>query len=358
MIYVVKQRSEFPIHQQFMILDSQQPEAIQQYLVRRGWISDNETVVSVDKPGEGNMNYTLRVRTGKLDNGQGGRSLIVKQSRGYVEKYPGIAAPAERAMIEGKFYRKTQLVPALHACQPDLLDLDPDHNILVMEDLGEASDFTNLYQPGITLTNDELNALIQYASILHNQFRQATPDPVFANAAMRALNHEHIFRYPFMVDNGFDLDTIQPGLQAAAMTYKQNETLKNTITQLGTVYLGETHRGADPTLLHGDYYPGSWLRTESGVKVIDPEFCFFGPAEFDLGVMIAHLHLSEQPANILEAVQTQYDRPDGFDEHLLRQFTGIEIMRRLIGLAQLPLSLSLEKKVELLAMAQKLLNTL
>ncbi len=324
--------------------------------MRRGWICENEPVVAVEKPGEGNMNYTLRVRTGKLDNGQGGRSVIMKQSRGYVEKYPSITAPADRAMMEGQFYRKTQSIPALHACQPDLLDLDPDHNILVMEDLGAASDFTNLYQPGISLRDDELTALIHYASTLHNQFRQATPDPAFANAAMRALNHEHIFRYPFMVDNGFDLDTVQAGLQAAAMPFKQNETQKNTIAQLGTVYLGETQRGAAPTLLHGDFYPGSWLRTASGVKVIDPEFCFFGPAEFDLGVMLAHLHLSEQPASVIEAAQSQYDRPDGFDESLLRQFTGIEIMRRLIGLAQLPLSLSLEKKVELLATAEKLLN--
>ncbi|MCY7356465.1 MAG: phosphotransferase [Rudanella sp.] len=339
-----------------MILDSQQPEAIQQYLMRRGWICEDERVVAVEKPGEGNMNYTLRVRTGKLDNGQGGRSLIMKQSRAYVEKYPSIAAPAERAVIEGQFYRKTQAIPALHVCQPDLLDLDRNHNILIMEDLGAASDFTNLYQPGVVLSDDELNALIHYASTLHNQFRQPTPDPAFANAAMRTLNHEHIFRYPFMVDNGFDLNTIQASLQAAAMPYKQNETLKNTITQLGTVYLGETQRGADPTLLHGDFYPGSWLRTASGVKVIDPEFCFFGPAEFDLGVMLAHLHLSEQPVSIMEAAQTHYDRPEGFDEQLLRQFTGIEIMRRLIGLAQLPLSLSLKKKVELLALAEGMLN--
>ena len=339
-----------------MILDAKQPEAIQQYLLRRGWISENEPVVAVEKPGEGNMNYTLRVRTGKLNDGQGGRSLIVKQSRGYVEKYPSIAAPANRAMIEGQFYRKTQPIPMLHAHQPDLLDLDPDTNILVMEDLGAASDFTDLYQPGILLTDDELNALIGYASILHNQFRQATPDPAFANAAMRALNHEHIFRYPFMIDNGFDLDTVQAGLQAAAMPYKQNETLKNTITQLGTVYLGETHRGADPTLLHGDYYPGSWLRTANGIKIIDPEFCFSGPAEFDLGVLLAHLHLSEQPATTIEAAQSCYDRPDGFDETLLQQFTGIEILRRLIGLAQLPLSLSLEKKVALLAIAEELVR--
>ncbi|TAE32864.1 MAG: aminoglycoside phosphotransferase [Cytophagales bacterium] len=339
-----------------MHLDSQKPEQIRHYLACRGWIVDDERVVSVEKPGEGNMNYTLRVRTGKLDSVAGSRSFIVKQSRPYVEKYPTIAAPAERAVIEGQYYRKTQQVPALHAAQPELFDLDPEHNILVMQDLGEASDFMNLYQPGVTLTTDELDALIHYAETLHNQFRQATPDPAFANRAMRTLNHEHIFRYPFMPHNGFDLDTIQPGLQEAAMPYKQNEVLKQAIAQLGTVYLGETHRGADPTLLHGDYYPGSWLRTASGVRVIDPEFCFFGPAEFDLGVMLAHLYLSQQPDSLIQTVLTNYDRPTGFDETLLHQFTGVEILRRLIGLAQLPMSLSLKKKMALLEKAAGMLG--
>jgi 5-methylthioribose kinase len=40
---------------------------------------------------------------------------------------------------------------------------------------------------------------------------------------------------------------------------------------------------------------------------------------------------------------------------LVDQFTGVEIMRRLIGLAQLPLSLSLLDKEELLEMAYELI---
>jgi 5-methylthioribose kinase len=28
---------------------------------------------------------------------------------------------------------------------------------------------------------------------------------------MHTLNHEHIFEFPFLEENGFDLDQIQPG---------------------------------------------------------------------------------------------------------------------------------------------------
>jgi 5-methylthioribose kinase len=182
-----------------------------------------------------------------------------------------------------------------------------------------------------------------------------TVSPAFTNQEMRVLNHEHIFNYPFLEDNGFDLNSVQPGLQALAVPYKQDAGLKKTVQQLGDVYLAN-QSGTPKTLLHGDYYPGSWLQTADGVKIIDPEFCFYGPAEFDLGVMIAHLMMAQQPLETLDIILENYEQPTGFSETLRRQFTGVEIMRRLIGLAQLPLSLSLEQKQSLLEEAHSLLN--
>ena len=43
-----------------------------------------------------------------------------------------------------------------------------------------------------------------------------------------------------------------------------------------------------------------------------------------------------------------------FDGSLMSKFAGIEIIRRLIGLAQLPLELSLEERLELLDSAYEL----
>jgi len=319
------------------------PSELQIYLRTQRWLEPDETVEAVEKPGEGNMNYTLRVRTPH-------RTLIVKQSRAYVEKYPQIPAPAERARLEGAFYQQIAAYPGLQAFMPRLYGMDEAHNVLALEDLGESSDYTRLYQPGQTLSAEDLGALLTYVSELHRAFQTDAPVPAFANEAMRQLNHEHIFRYPFLEENGFNLDQVQPGLQEAAMPYKQDEAPRKAVTALGERYFpGKPGR---VTLLHGDYYPGSWLSTATGIKVIDPEFAFYGPAEFDLGVMLAHLYLSEQPAGVREAVLSGYAQPEGFDESLMRQFAGVEILRRLIGLAQLPLSLSLEAKKALLREAR------
>ena len=318
-----------------MLLNAQNLPELETYLKIKGWLSPIESIVSAEKPGEGNMNYTLRISTER-------RTFIIKQSRPYVEKYPTIAAPVERAVTEGHFYQKIQTIPKLQAFMPQLLGVDVENSILVLEDLGISSDYTFLYQPNQTIAEAEIAQLMTYASVLHNSF-SGESDPQFANRTMRALNHEHIFLYPLMEDNGFNLDIVQAGLQALAMPYKQNEDLKNKAKALGDIYLEDGKH-----LLHGDFYLGSFLKTEADIKVIDPEFCFYGPAEFDLGVLIAHLKMARQSDNIIKAVRQHYQAPPHFDETLMNQFVGIEIIRRLIGLAQLPLSLSLEEKDSLL----------
>ena len=59
-----------------------------------------------------------------------------------------------------------------------------------------------------------------------------------ANRKLRSLNHEHIFIYPLMIDNGFDLNTTQQGLQELSTPFKNNEQLKNKAQELGATYVG------------------------------------------------------------------------------------------------------------------------
>ena len=193
----------------------------------------------------------------------------------------------------------------LASAMPLLMGVDRENNILVLEDLGNVRDYTFLYEPDQFLSEADALTLTDYLSELHYHFTTQVPGPIFANPDMRLLNHEQIFSFPFLPDNGFDLDTVQPGLAELALPYKQDIALKKVVRQLGQVYLadsfpaqsGHSYQAASTkTLLHGDFHPGSWLQTQNGhIKVIDPGFCFYGPAEFDLGVLMAHLMMAQQP---------------------------------------------------------------
>lgn len=326
------------------LLDGDDLKGMTSFLRSKQWIAPDEKILSARKPGEGNMNYTLRIRTSF-------RTFILKQSREYVEKYPSIPAPKERAIIEGKFYELIQLIPELRDVTPEVAFMDEENSILMLEDLGDSSDYSKLYQPDHSLLEVETIALMSFLSSLHKNVSKADSSFDFSNNKMRELNAEHIFHYPFLIDNGFDLDTITPGLQQLSIEYKQDEGLKGEIKKLSEIYLGD-----GTFLLHGDYYPGSWLSTLEGVKIIDPEFCFWGPAEFDLSVMLAHTYLAQLGDQVRRRIMHHYEAPDGFSWTLTEQFAGVEILRRLIGLAQLPLSIDLDQKKQLLTKARKMVQ--
>jgi 5-methylthioribose kinase len=121
------------------------------------------------------------------------------------------------------------------------------------------------------------------------------------------------------------------------------------VESLGECYL----HGPPRALLHGDFFPGSWLSDGASARVIDPEFCFAGEPAFDYGVMAAHLILGGHWA----AARRTGAAADaaGHDARLAGAFAGVEVMRRLIGVAQLPrLGRSLADKAALLQASRRL----
>ncbi len=308
----------------------------QDYLISKNWLHPTEKIKSLEKPGEGNMNVVLRIITDQ-------RSFILKQSRPYVQKYKQIEAPLDRIAVEYKFYDAIQN-NALHAHIPKILGYDATNHLLLLEDLGNCEDMIALYRKGV-VNKKILQKLIFILGMIH---RTKAPKDFPKNFEMRKLNHQHIFKLPFKKDNGFSLNDIQPGLQELSMTYKKDAALKAIVKKIGKRYLSK-----GTTLIHGDYYPGSWMTEADDLYVIDPEFGFVGFAEFDLGVMAAHMIMTTGKKKFLKQIHSQYDGKA--DEKLMTQVAGIEIMRRLIGLAQLPLDRTIEEKAKLLKKARKMI---
>ena len=193
-----------------------------------------------------------------------------------------------------------------------------------------------------------LAQLIEWLGWLGEVRARAGSRGIFANRAMRALNHEHMFSYPLRDGNGLDLEGITPGLGAAAREIAADRLYVEAVDALGRRYLAD-----GDTLVHGDYFPGSWLRSEHGVRIIDPEFCFLGDAEFDYGILIAHLMLASCDADAVSCVKPAIDARR-LDAELVAGYAGVEIMRRLIGVAQLPIAFGIDRKRALLNRSRRL----
>ncbi len=327
-------------------------DAVTELLKELHLLSDENAQLDVSVAGEGNMNVTLRAAM-RQSNGVS-QSWIVKQSRPYVAKYDSIPAPIGRIGYEHLFYKFVQEHSPLAAQMPSLLAWLPADYLIVLEDLGEASDFTGLYRTNDNVLHERKHAelpseiceLFRWLMQLHTCSRGSAQLDTFGNLELRKLNHQHVFELPFQSEPVVDLDSICDGLSESSRFIRDDLKLRMIIDELGRQYLA-----SGDCLLHGDFYPGSWLATQGGVRVIDPEFCFAGPAEFDVGVMLGHLRLAGFGAALDSLKSMANDFGYQVSWSLAQQFAGVEILRRILGVAQLPLERPLSQLTDLVSHA-------
>ena len=324
------------------LLDPSNQRDIERYLLERGLVPAGGLPIAIQRAGDGNMNLALRVTPSS------GRSFVLKQGRPWVEKYPQIPAPFERTLVEAAFYAEVQQQPRVAALMPRLLHLDAANHILALEDIGSAGDFTPIYANG-AIPATTLDTLLDWLTQLGTVTIPVGRRDLFANRAMRALNHEHMFLFPLRDGNGLDLNAITPGLADAARELAADHAYVAAVAALGQRYLAD-----GGTLVHGDYFPGSWLKTDTSVRIIDPEFCFLGEPEFDGGILAAHLALGGCEPAVFEMV-TAHAHARRLDLSRVAAYAGVEIMRRLIGVAQLPLSCGIDRKRPLLRHSRRLM---
>ncbi len=322
--------------------------AINSLCHKLGWLLPDETILGLTHAGEGNMNRTLRAETGS-------RTFILKQSVPYVAKYPQIAAPEERIVLEDSFYQAIEADGPLRMRMPGRLGFSPESRLLMLEDVGRGADMLSVYANtgGDAADRGVYTALIYWLWRLHSLRNfDATR---FTNDVMRRLNHAHIFVIPLQINNGAAID---PALAEIAQRFQNDSQLINIASVLGDIYLGNTPHASQPCLLHGDFYPGSWLRNARlGVMIIDPEFAFCGPPEFDVGVLVAHLTFAGFAQQDIMGILRSYVTPPGFEYSLAIRFAAIEIIRRLLGVAQLPLQATPEQKQSWLETARMMINS-
>lgn len=306
-------------------------------------IAEGDEIISSARAGDGNMNIVLRLTT------RGGDSLIAKQAPPFCAKFPHIPAPPARLAKERRYYALCEGNKILRAMSPRMRGFDRARRLLYMDDLGATSDFEGLYA-GEPLAPEHFDALVAYLRALHTV-------PVsrgsLSNARMRRLNHDYIFILPFSPPSAgaINLDAITPGLSAVAADISKNARFRKNATRLGQLYLHEKR-----CLIHGDFYPRSWLLAPQkheeknngyhGLYVIDPEFGFVGMREFDLGVFLAHLTLCGH-----DGAREQLRR--AFSDECARgllswdytlAFMAMEVLRRLLYVSQLPIRADLAFK--------------
>src|SRR5690606_20526379 len=100
------------------------------YLRSIGLASGAEDVV-VEPAGDGNINWVRRARIA------GRTSIVVKQARPALERFPQYRASTERIVFEHRWLERAAPHDARGVC-PRVLFFDEARRVLVLEDLGDA----------------------------------------------------------------------------------------------------------------------------------------------------------------------------------------------------------------------------
>lgn len=120
------------------------------------------------------------------------------------------------------------------------------------------------------------------------------------NTAMCRITEDLIFDEPF-----FDapMNRHTAGLEDIAEAFAADVPLRLAAQDLKARFLA-----APEALLHGDLHTGSVMVTGEDTKVIDPEFAFYGPIGFDVGMILANFWI----ARFAEAGQRPEANSDGW----------------------------------------------
>lgn len=307
---------------QIRLDDANLPE----YLGKMGWIPEGGGL-HVESVGDGNINWVRRVRTAS-------GSLVVKQARPALERFPEYQVSTERIVFEARFYEAVAPCDGDRVC-PRVLAFDPQQRVLLLEDLGRAERLDHAFARGADAT-PALRRLAGFLGAVHADTRDPALAARFPNAGMRGLHGDHIFRLPYR-ENDFPLP---PALRRRAEEIWRDAELVERIDRAHARYLEDV--GA---LVHGDVQAGNVLLADAGPKLLDAEIAHFGDPAFDLGTLLAHALLphaargrAERAAPALAALWEAYAEAHGLEARIdfaeAALYAGIEVLRRTLGAAR------------------------
>ena len=306
-------------------------ETLPDYLRALGLLAPGE-VASVEKAGDGNINWVRRVRV-PGEGSPGGRSWIVKQARPALERFPEYQVSTERIVFEHRYGERARpfdrdgVLPLVHG-------FDPEARVLILEDLGDAERLDHALARGAGASE----AAARLGGLL-GRVHAGTGDPrlanAFANDAMRRLHGEHIFVLPLR-ENDFP---IRPAVLSRARALREDAALVRIADAAYARYLEPA--GA---LVHGDVQAGNVLLAAAGPKLLDAEIAHVGDPAFDVGTLLAHLVLPAAARGRLgaalpgaaaawDAYRAAHGRGAPPLADALR-YAGLELLRRTIGAAR------------------------
>ena len=251
--------------------------------VLRLFSPDEETVS--EEIGDGNINYVFRVRSLR-----DGRSVIVKQADRLLRS-SGRPLDQTRSAIEAATLKlEGELAPGL---VPAVYHYDEVMAAIAMEDI---SSFRNLrlelmenrVYPHLSenLSSFMAASLLPTTDLVLDAEEKKRRVQFFTNPELCKITEDLVLTEPYYDYKGRNI--ITPGNEDYVRdVLYSDEELHAEVAQLRLSFMNNAQ-----ALLHGDLHSGSIFANETGIRVLDPEFAFYGPMGYDIGNVLGNLFFS------------------------------------------------------------------
>jgi len=239
----------------------------------------------VREVGDGNLNLVFIV-----ESNTGG--LVVKQALPYVrlvgESWP---LPLKRSFFE--YHALIRQAARDPGRVPEVLYFDEVQSLIVMEFLTPHIILRRALIQGRILPKigEDLGLFVARTlfrgSDLAMETRQRKADlALFAdNVELCDITENLVFSDPYF-EAELNAHT-SPELDPVVVELRSDRDMKVAAQRMKHLFAAKAE-----TLVHGDLHTGSIMVTDEDTRVIDPEFAFYGPMAFDVGMLLANFWMA------------------------------------------------------------------
>ena len=266
-------------YQEHFLLDC---DEVISYVKEKNLFSENADL-TVKEIGDGNINYIFKVEN-KID----GKSIVLKQADKLLRS-SGRPLDLARSKIEANILRiENNLAPHF---VPEIYFYDEIMCVLAMEDISEYKNLRTELVAGKIFPNfaDNISeflsrTLLLTTDLFMDKFEKKKNVKEFINPELCDISECLVFTEPY--DNNKNRNIITTGNEE----FVENMLYKNEDLHFAILKLREKFMNYSQSLIHGDLHSGSIFINEKGIKIIDPEFSFYGPMAYDIGNVIGNLY--------------------------------------------------------------------
>ena len=266
-------------YQEHFLLDC---DEVISYVKEKNLFLENDDL-TVKEIGDGNINYIFKVEN-KID----GKSIVLKQADKLLRS-SGRPLDLTRSKIEANILRiENDLAPHF---VPEIYFYDEIMCVLAMEDISEYKNLRTELIAGKIFLNfaDNISeflsrTLLLTTDLFMNKFEKKKNVKEFINPELCDISECLVFTEPY--DNNKNRNIITTGNEE----FVENMLYKNEDLHFAILKLREKFMNYSQSLIHGDLHSGSIFINEKGIKIIDPEFSFYGPMAYDIGNVIGNLY--------------------------------------------------------------------